>query len=47
MGVKINSQQTEQLIKYQNARIEALKNRLEEKTEQAMRIIKKLRSEKK
>lgn len=42
-----NSDAIEQRVKYQEARIEALQNRLKLKTEQAMRIIKALRNEKK
>jgi hypothetical protein len=42
-----NSDTIEQQVKYQEARIEALQNRLKLKTEQAMRIIKALRNEKK
>jgi len=42
-----NSDTIEDQVKYQEARIEALQNRLKLKTEQAMRIIKALRNEKK
>jgi len=42
-----NSDAIEQTVKFQQARIEALQSRLKQKTEQAMRIIKALRNEKK
>ena len=42
-----NSDAIEQIVKYQQARIEALQSRLKKKNEQAMRIITQLRNEKK
>ena len=42
-----NSDSIEQIVIYQEARIEALQRTLKKKTEQAMRLITQLRNEKK